>query len=71
MRRSKDELPEGDERAVIAHMKGQLSTRGRQLLWFDENGDSYAFFVVEPAVAEQLNDVKLDSDHRFELTPKI
>lgn len=36
-----------------------------EISWFSENGDSYAFFVVDPSINSLLTGVALDCDHKF------
>lgn len=56
---------------VVQEMEMLVQKYGYQLVWFDEGGDSYAFFSVRPSAAEQLHNLALDSDHKFKPAPKF
>ncbi|WP_226661784.1 hypothetical protein [Microbulbifer aggregans] len=56
---------------VVKEMATLAEQHGYQLVWFDEGGDSYAFFAVSSSVAEQLENVELDTYHKFKPAPKF
>lgn len=50
---------------LISSLESHVQSLGREVVWFDENGDSYAFFIVPPEAAEKLVGLRLDRDHLF------
>ena len=61
--------PQQQANALVEAMSALATLHGFSLLWFDEGGDSYAFFTVPASVADQLNGVVVDSDHKFTAPP--
>ena len=54
---------------IIKAMEKLVHSAGHEIAWFDESGDSFAFFILQPETAQKLENVVLDEDHRFISTP--
>ncbi|WP_299946661.1 hypothetical protein [uncultured Microbulbifer sp.] len=52
-------------RTNVSKLEEAVEARGYKILWFDEDGDSYAFFIVKPAIFSSLQSVQLDTHHKF------
>lgn len=51
--------------AYISELDKIADVRNRDILWFDENGDSYSYFLTVKGVSDKLNGMKLDTNHVF------
>lgn len=63
-----DALGEDNEaikQVIIEALEHALKARAHTLLCFDEDGDSYAFFIVTPDIKQQLVGKRLDRYHHF------
>ena len=62
-----DKIDDSGEKArvLIKEMEKHVHGAGHEISWFDENGGSYAFFIVLPETAKKLENVALDENHKF------
>ncbi len=56
---------------VVSALNKEAFKRNLSLAWFDENGDSYSFFVVSTDTLSKLTGRVLDADHKFVKAPKF
>jgi len=50
---------------ILSEFDDIAKKRGYNVLWFDEDSDSYSYFIVKPDVYEKLQTMRLDENHKF------